>query len=307
MIKNIKIAALLVVYRDKIAATNCINALLKQDYALDKVVVVDNSEEKVFNLNSFEDKRIVIIAAEENFGVAGGLLLGFEYAIKHGIDWCWTFDQDSEPYTNALSELINQLELIQVKNEKIGIIASTGISRLYNTLYSGNYAKWLRHKKPLNRRKATFECDLVLTAGSLTNMIFIKEFGATAKNFFIDWVDFELCMRMRKNKYKVFSCQTSFYSHQIGGDEILYSKGERDEKNINYLRFYCSIRNATYVICYLSSGCRLFMYLMYFLSREYLKIMFDSNSRCLFFLGVYHGIIKKINNPVVVLNSEKKG
>ena len=41
MIKNIKIAALLVVYRDKIAATNCINALLKQDYALEMIDMKD--------------------------------------------------------------------------------------------------------------------------------------------------------------------------------------------------------------------------------------------------------------------------
>ena len=102
MNKNIKIAALLVVYRDKIAATNCINALISQTYKLEKIIIVDNSENNVFLPHEFLDERVVIINSENNVGVAGGLNIGFEYAIKNGYEWCWTFDQDSEPVPNAL-------------------------------------------------------------------------------------------------------------------------------------------------------------------------------------------------------------
>lgn len=199
--KHLKIAALITAYRDKNAVMACVKALKSQNRPLDLIIIIDNSENAIFNGESLLGDKIVIIKPSFNIGVSGALNEGFCYCIKNEIDWCWTFDQDSVPYPNALSELLDNLPCVYKKyGEDIGIIASTGISKVYKTLYRGNYAAWLPHKTKINRRFLVYKCDLVLTAGSMVNLRYVKLFGGPRKELFIDWVDFNYCIEILKKR-----------------------------------------------------------------------------------------------------------
>jgi len=306
---DFKIAGLVVAYRNKEKLVRCINALLNQSYPLYCVIVVDNSEMKLYPDSQYDDDRVVIINAVDNMGISGGLNIGFQYALTKGLDWCWTFDQDSEPLSNALEELLKYLpELIGKYSNKIGIISSTGISTVSKMLYRGNSAKWLPSPTKISYHNLIYECDLLLTAGSLTNLNFIKLYGGMNEILFIDWVDYELCLRMVKKKYKLLCCQSSLFYHQIGG-EVEYSNNQIETHKFNKIRLYYLIRNGTYCIIHQSFGFKRFFYLFFFMLKEFYYIKKQDEQMTVFFVALYHGllkIMKKHTNVCNLIETHKK-
>jgi len=260
MINNI--CALVVCYKDYEATNTCVKAIIKQTISLKKIYVVDNTEKPELSNEIYSNKKVSVLSQSKNLGISGAYILAFKQALKDGMDWCWTFDQDSKPKPLALEEIINNYQYI--KAPKIGIIASTGISIKDGRLYKGNNASWLRFKKP-NLRRSVYKCDLVISAGSLTNLHYFKEYGYSFEDMFIDWVDFEICCDMTKNNYGVYSCQTSFFEHYIGGSEVAqYAESDTESEEISNTRLTHLVRNSIKVILK-SNGFIKYPYLVYFM------------------------------------------
>lgn len=298
------ISALIIAYNDKRATLNCLNYLLQQTIPLKLIIIVDNSEETIFFADETYAKNVCIIRNNANLGVASALNIGFTYAIDNGYRWCWTFDQDSEPLPNALEELENSIRFLDERDVKdVGIIASTGISRKYNTLYRGNLAKWVHPFKKIKRINVCYECDLSLTAGSLTSLEFVSKHGGARSDFFIDWVDFELCIRMKKNNFKIYCCQTSYYKHQIGGD-IEYAKNNKERSVISLFRKYMLIRNSTMTILYYSSGFFRFFYYPLFIIREYFNAEIEGKNK-IFIHAIMDGVMKNTGKVNAFSDVEK--
>jgi len=258
MIKNI--CALVVCYKDYEATNKCVNSLINQTIALQKIYVVDNTETPDITNDIYHNENITVLSQGENIGISGAYVLAFKLAIEEGMDWCWTFDQDSKAKPSALEELVYNSKYI--KEKKIGIIASTGISSKNGSLFKGNNANWIQFKKP-NVRQLIYKCDLVISAGSLTNLEYFKNHDYSFKNMFIDWVDFEICMDMKKNGYGIYSCQTSFFEHYIGGSEVAeYAESEIDEARISNIRLTHLVENSIKVILNSKSFIK-YLYLVY--------------------------------------------
>lgn len=284
------ICALVICYKDYEATRSCIKSIQLQTHQVDVIYVVDNteipdSENEIYFLDGVE-----VIKSQGNLGISGAYHFAFDYALRQGKKWCWTFDQDSVARINALEELLNSNHLIHC--EKVGILASTGISKKNGSLYKGNNASWLRLKKP-NYRKSVYQCDLVISAGSLTNLNYFKTFGYSFKDMFIDWVDFEICIDMQRNGYSIYSCQTSFFDHYIGGNEAAdYASSENDAEVISNLRLKYLAKNSVKVILE-SKGKLKYPYLVFHI----IKLIKQSNSkqRKMLFKTIKKSVLNYIN------------
>lgn len=135
--KNFKVAAYITAYEDCRAVEACVKAIKNQSYPVEKIFIVDNSSQLLLLCN--DDADIIIDGHPENVGVAGGLKLGLEWAVKQNYDFLWTFDQDSIPSSNCLELLIEAYQDILQDNYQIGIIAPTAIDSKTNTVVQGQY------------------------------------------------------------------------------------------------------------------------------------------------------------------------
>jgi len=101
------ICAVLVTYNRVDLLKECINSLLNQTITLDKICIVDNgsTDETPQYLQSINSDKITIIT-QSNVGSAGGFNTAIKYAYENNYDWIWTMDDDVEPFTDCLEQLL---------------------------------------------------------------------------------------------------------------------------------------------------------------------------------------------------------
>jgi len=285
------ICALVVCYKDYEATNNCIKSIQAQTHNVDIIYVVDNTEEPNIEHEIYKTENVEILNNNENLGISGAYHLAFEYALSQDKEWCWTFDQDSIARVNALEVLLANSKYIE--DNKVGILASTGISKKNGSLYKGNNASWLRLDKP-NYRHSVYKCDLVISAGSLTNLNYFKEFGYSFKEMFIDWVDFEICIDLNRHGYSIYSCQTSFFDHYIGGNEEAdYANSENDAEEISDLRLKYLAKNSLKVILESESKLK-YPYLIFHMFK--LTKHTNTKQRSLLFKTIKRSLLNYIKN-----------
>ena len=160
---------------------------------VDKVILVDNSD-KENDLKEIED-NIAYIKLNGNLGIAKALNDGIEYAISNNYKFALTMDQDSK-FSNNLIE-----EYIKYYNDNI-------------IIYSPNYI--IDRKKEKKYNYSTEEMYWTMTSGNLLNLELYKQIGKFREDFFIDGVDYEYCLRARKNGYKILQCNNAKLIHNPG-------------------------------------------------------------------------------------------
>ena len=78
-------------------------ALLRQTRAVDEILVVDNASTDN-TLNQLGLRRSTVIRYPQTLGTSGAVCAGMRYALEHGYDWIWIFDQDFLPASDALEK-----------------------------------------------------------------------------------------------------------------------------------------------------------------------------------------------------------
>lgn len=197
---------------------------------VDKLYIVDNTEGKDNKDKVLNSKKIEYIFQNENLGIAKALNLACEKAINDGYKFILTMDQDSSFHDNDLEKMKT---IISKKDlSKIGIVSP-----------------W--HKTKLKVEKPTEKIDYpldVMTSGNILNLEIYKKLNGFKEFLFIDGVDIEYCLNLKKNGYKVMRLNTIEMEHDLG--DIFYRKFFKKEfmcDNHNYLRIYYMARNYRYI------------------------------------------------------------
>ena len=105
-----KIAAVVVTFNRSKWLIECLEALIDQTRQLDCIYVVDNNSTddtreqmiKFCALNSTVIYHRLLV----NTGSAGGFAFGMKLAYESGFDWLWLMDDDVEPYSTGLFDLL---------------------------------------------------------------------------------------------------------------------------------------------------------------------------------------------------------
>jgi rhamnosyltransferase len=220
------IAAVVVLYNPGDEAFSNVASYLDQ---VDVLYAVDNSE-------SPSPRTAVALAVSPkicyhlnnaNLGVARALNIGAKKAADAGFDLLLTMDQDSRAAPDMVERLLECLAGRDMS--KVGII-----SPFHLTAACGSP----------RRQGGCREVMTPMTSGNLLNLHVYLDAGPFRDDLFIDFVDNEYCLRLRRQGYSVLRADRALLYHSVG-DTRRY--GPFIATNHSPLRRYYKTRNRFFV------------------------------------------------------------
>lgn len=195
----------MVVYNPDSTLDQNIRALLNE---VPSLMVVDNCSEPSVR------SRIAALAAtcnfeviwnKENIGLAAGLNTGIRCALANErYQWVATFDQDSR-VSPGFSEAMVAAYAACPFRDKVAMIAP-------HHLLSSEAGEVTAPQDSLQFREIT----VALQSGSLFRRSVLKDVGSFDESFFIDYVDFDFCLRLRKRGFHLIEATRAPIHHRVG-------------------------------------------------------------------------------------------
>jgi len=213
------IVAVVVSYNGE-ALSNTINSILPQ---VAHIIIVDNGSEKCFleALHSYKKNSLLtIIENKENKGQAMALNQGLNQAIILGFPLILTMDQDTLLGKDCVNKLLE------------------GINSGYDSV-GASYGKIILSKK---LKKVRY----LITSGNLLKTCALREIGGFNSDLFIDSVDFDISLRLRKSGYILAIARDAIMTHSIGDIKSCENGETIFEHSVK--RHYYIARNHYYIL-----------------------------------------------------------
>ena len=226
----IRIAGVVVLFNPSMKYIDSIKSYINQ---VETLYAIDNSEqtdsEFVDKLKHFEN--VVYKWNEKNLGIARALNVGAQLALEKRYDFLLMMDQDSILSENVITE--------SIKYFKDHVSNDTGI------LYSRHIYRNYYQQKALTPTEEILVAD---TSGSILNLEAYNRVGPFLEKLFIDYVDFEYCLRLRLNGFKVIQLNSVTLYQELGKmvtKRLLFMK--IGVTNHSPQRIYYRVRNRLFV------------------------------------------------------------
>lgn len=204
---------------------------------VNKVIVIDNhSNRESLNMLRVAATSVdaLLVENSDNLGVATAFNQGIRLAISQGYDWILMLDQDSLLEPEMVKELITAYKNFS-QRDRVAIIAPVPIDER-----SG----YVDLRSECEGRES-IEVPMAQTSGSLISAVAFEAVGPLREEFFIDYVDFEHCFRLRDQGLLVIvSCKARLL-HNLGASvrrRFLW-KESMSITHYNYIRRYYITRN----------------------------------------------------------------
>ncbi len=192
-IKHSNVIAVIVAYQPNILLLRKnIEAVREQ---VDRLIVVDNSESDLALLNLSEQLCVDYYSNGENLGVAQALNVGLKYANSYSGEWLLTLDQDSVLSKDYVEQLLS--EYCNHPNLKIASLAGVPIGMSDRVRHAGS-VKYL------------------ISSGNLVQTSVLNKIGGFRESFFIDYVDYDVSLKLRRLGFTLFACPNVQFSHNLG-------------------------------------------------------------------------------------------
>lgn len=194
----------MVVYNPDSTLEQNIKALLNE---VARLIVVDNCSEP-----SVRSRMAALAAAcnfeviwnNENTGLAAGLNTGIRDALANEkYQWIATFDQDSRVFPGFSTAMLAAQAACPFR-DRVAIIAP-------HHLLSSEDGETTPHNDPQLQ-----EITVALQSGSFFSRSALKDVGLFDESFFIDYVDFEYCLRLRNHGYRLIEATDAPIYHLVG-------------------------------------------------------------------------------------------
>ncbi|HEV2329470.1 MAG TPA: glycosyltransferase family 2 protein [Verrucomicrobiae bacterium] len=227
------ITAVVVTYRPNGALLENLRGIISQ---VPTVIVVDNGSdgpsakvvEAAGNLAGIQ-----LIRNGANLGIATALNIGIRQALRAGYQWVATFDQDSAIPDHFFQELVRTYQACPA-TEKVGMVTP---------------GKWsvgsTSPTQPVNTEEPLFSfVPAAITSGSLIRAEVFEPVGFYDDELFIDYVDADFCLRMRKHGFKILKATQVVLEHELGTKQTRNLLGYLLSFRIHTAwRYYYNIRN----------------------------------------------------------------
>ncbi|SHI67024.1 Glycosyltransferase, GT2 family [Mesonia phycicola] len=245
MIKT-KTCAIVVTYNRLVLLKEVVEALLKVDDNLDKIIVINNAStddtENYLNNISVSNSKVEQYLMSENLGGAGGFYTGLKYAFEQGYDYMWLMDDDSIVTPSSLDYLKEAFE----KVDNVGYSCSKVVwtdnkPHVMNipevSSKNDNGVAFFEDKGFINVNSCSFVSMLI-------HRETIKNVGLPYKDFFIWGDDLEYSKRIIKHGYKGLFCEKSLVIHKTAEN---YSANIQYCKKTEFWKIEYGIRNRTFM------------------------------------------------------------
>lgn len=205
------------------------------------IVIVDNGSSNIQDIKNLvtnikkaiDYSNIEFIINEENVGIATALNQSLNYSKDNNYKWLLTLDQDSICEKDMIYNMNSLFETYV--NDRTAIIAPNIIDE--------NKASEI---EPM-MEEIEFP-TVAITSGSLTNVDIALSVNGFDDKFFIDYVDHEFCLKLKKNNYDIIKYKKSKLYHQLGDIDSYKILGKTATvTNHSGIRRYYYFRNGIYV------------------------------------------------------------
>ena len=197
--------------------------------ALKCVYIVDNSDTD----NSELAKGIshaVYIPNLRNRGIAYALNAGYKRAIDDGAEWIISFDQDSHITASMLQEFMQLCEACPIPDVAV-------------------FAPFTHYSNNLPDQRIPYEIrDSVITSGALMHADTYRATGDFREEFFIDLVDDEYCLRIKRMHKEIVIVNPIVLEHHLGNGFVTTPILHHRFIEHNAIRHYYIVRNTLVLI-----------------------------------------------------------
>lgn len=266
-----KYSGVVILYNPEMDIINNIQTYIND---IDILYAVDNSdyinEAVVKKLKCI--KKVEYINNNGNQGIAHAMNVAIKKAMKMGYDWILTMDQDSQASEGMVSILKNYIE--EINTDDVGILSA------YQKLEENNNSYFLR----------TIEQVLVaMTSGNLLNINAYRKVGKFREKLFIDFVDYEYCLRLSANGYRVLMNYNAILNHKFGNVKIIDGVVINSH---NSERLYYYVRNWGYISSiYRSKFPSFFANRDEYIKKKYIETIFYDKHKVKNLLYMFKGFI----------------
>lgn len=234
------VCALIVTYHPDMDFAIRIQHVIEQVAA---VVIVDNNSnaQALDMLQSCvaEHTNVILVRNAENYGVAAALNQGIAQIEQRGFTWAYLLDQDTTVLPRAIDTL-GKLFNAYPHTEQLGVLCSNFIERgLGHAAYSPP------EPDPASDEPSRWkEMMVTITAGSLIPLSVFQRRGGFREEYFIDHVDHEFCLRLRRHDLQIIMTYDPLIEHAIGNTKARWIKGHTFlTYNHSPIRYYYQTRN----------------------------------------------------------------
>lgn len=308
---DFRVVAYITAYCDAEALNGCLTAIRLQSHPVEQILIVDNSPQPLLlDAEHRADSRLIVWHHPENIGIAGGVEYAITYANQGGYDFLWMFDQDSKPISNCLQQLLEVYRSYANQDFPVGIVAPTAIdTRTGEVVQAGKFLGDRFQGFPPPAVKTPYECDVAITSGSLLWLATTHQVTFPDSRLFIDGVDLDHGIRLRKAGYHNLVVPAAIMFHQFGIPVNINFFGKKKVIQVYPpIRHYYICRNHTYLELLNSKGLYylscMFRRLRYMLVSIGYVLLFDSYSSWLLkwqkitacLRGTFDGFSRRLEN-----------
>ena len=219
---SLKVAAMVTLFHPNSSHYENIMAYLDE---VDKLYVIDNTPNKNHKDKLPKSSKIKYFSFL-NIGVAAALNFGAQKALEDGFSWLLTLDQDTSISKEAIKYMKTIIEKKDMHN--IGIVTPWHHTKL-------------KVEKP--KEMVDYPQD-VMTSGNFLNLKIWQTLKGFREDFFIDGIDIEYGLRLKKNGYKIMRLNEIEIEHDLG--DIFYVHGKLCTNHSGLRRYYMN-RNYHYI------------------------------------------------------------
>ena len=245
MVKNSKIAIIIVNWKQYQLTKLCLYSLQKIKYDNYQIILIDNeSNPKELKKIKNQFDKIITFPNQKNLGFTGANNIGIEYAIKNDFEYVMLINNDTEVEKNFINPLIELLE----KNQNFGA-AQPLILNYYNRNKVWSAGGFLNKffgytyviKSPEGIKK---NIDWITGCCFFLRTDVIKKIGLLDEKFFAYYEDVDWSIRIKNAGYDLAFVKSSVVYHH--GSKS--SKNESNEGTLSPFVHYLNIRNHIFLL-----------------------------------------------------------
>ncbi len=308
-LQGFSIASVTVVYDGENMLRRHLESIGQQTRAVNEIIVVNNaSRDQTLPLLRNEYPNVTVLNLPENLGVGGALKAGLEYAaLRKKHDWVWIFDQDSAPEADALQQLLDALQYLNGMQGKTAILAPLCVDPRTGMITHGLAWRGARLlPAPLSNHQPITFLDSVISSGSLIRRSAIESVGLPRADFFMDFVDHEHCLRLRRSGFVIAAVKDSRVQHTLGQPATFRFLGHTKYwSDYAPWREYYMTRNRVYTLWRHYSRCTVKAWAIYGLLRHALETLLLGKNRVSCLRMIYRGFIDGRAGRLGIRSSER--
>lgn len=256
---------------------------------VDISIIVDNSPKSTLECDS---ENILILALNENVGIAAAQNIGIQKAIELGADYIILSDQDTVYPSDYVADMLPVFD----DYAKACVV----VPKFVDSMKKG--ADGFISTKPfffkqIFPKTGSHVILQAIASGKVIKVKALQDIGLMDSKLFIDWVDLEWCWRARAKGYQIIGNADVEIQHQLG--DRSKNLGFREVNLRSPMRHYYITRNAFYLALYSSDldvwhrinlFFKSFRYIIGYpvLSKPHLK-----NLRAVL-IGLFHGLTGRL-------------